>query len=174
MRPWTFRLTLAAVMALAPPLWAEPAPPFTAPGISIVDLGVYCREDTTGKEDAPGTSLGYIQRLSGTPAIAFRQQEVPARIGVHFGVIVRTDRDILGIRAETWLPGATAPEVWFTDHYADTAQARGFVFDFEHELIPGPWVMEAYDGDTLLYRVEWEVRPGDQLPGVSSDCDLLA
>ncbi len=34
--------------------------------------------------------------------------------------------------------------------------------------------MEAYDGDTLLYRVEWEVLPGDQLPGVSSDCDLLA
>jgi hypothetical protein len=167
-------LSLVVALVLALPLRADPAPPFTAPGVTIVDLGVYCRPGTTTREEAPGTTLGYIQKLPGLPAMAFSQQTVPARIGVHFGVIVATDRDIPGIRAETWKPGATTPEVWFTDHIADTPRARGFVFEYPEELIPGPWVMEAYDGDTLLYRVEWQVLPGNQLPGVSSDCDLLA
>ena len=166
------RLTLAVVLAW--PVWAEPAPPFTAPGVVLVDLGIYCRPGTTTREDAPGTSLGYIQKLPGTPSIAFRQQQVPARIGVHFGVIVALDRDVIDMRAETWMPGATRPEVWFTDQSADLPRARGFAFEYPHELIPGPWVMEAYDGDTLLYRVEWEVLPGDALPGVSSDCELLS
>ena len=172
MLSWTLRLSLALVLAL--PVWAEPAPPFVAPGVSIVDLGVYCRPGTTTREDAPGTTLGYIQKLPEMPVMAFRQQDIPARIGVHFGVIVVTDRDILGMRAETWVPGAATPEVWFTDHIAGTPRARGFVFEYDRELIPGLWVMEAFDGDTLLYRVEWEVLPGDQLPGVTSDCDLLA
>jgi hypothetical protein len=174
MLPRIARLTLALALVLAGPLWSEPAPPVTAPGVTIVDLGVYCRPGTTTREDAPGTTLGYIQKLPDMPAMAFRQQVIPARIGVHFGVIVATDRDIAGLRAETWLPGATKPEVWFTDHTADTPRARGFVFEYERELVPGLWVMEAYDGDTLIYRVEWQVVPGDQLPGVSSDCELLS
>jgi hypothetical protein len=167
-------LSLVVALMLALPLRADPAPPFTAPGVTIVDLGVYCRPGTTTREDAPGTTLGYIQKLPDMPAMAFRQQQIPARIGVHFGVVVMTDRDIAGIRAETWTPGAIRPEVWFTDHTADVPRARGFVFEYPHELRPGPWVMEAYDGDTLLYRVEWQVVPGDELPGVTSDCDLLA
>jgi hypothetical protein len=52
--------------------------------------------------------------------------------------------------------------------------ARGFVFEFPKELVPGLWAMEAYDGETLLYRVEWQVLPGDQLPGIGSDCEFVA
>jgi hypothetical protein len=169
------RITLLAALALALafPAGAEPPPPVTAPGVTILDLGIYCRPDATTKEDAPGTILGYIRNLPGPPAISFRQQEVPARIGVHFGLIVMTDRDIPGVRVETWKPGATEPELWFTDHAAGTPHARGFAFDFPQELIPGRWRMEAHDGSTLLYRVEWEVLPGDQLPGVTSDCNLI-
>ena len=168
------RLTFAATVMLALPLQADPAPPFVAPGVTILDLGVYCRPGSMTREDAPGTTLGYIQKLEKVPDMAFRQQEVPARIGVHFGIVVVTDRDIAGVRAETRIPGAGQPEVWFTDHTAGLPRTRGFVFEYEHELVPGPWVMEAYDGSTLLYRVEWQVMPGSQLPGVSSDCDLLS
>jgi hypothetical protein len=166
--------SLAIVLLLALPVGAEPAPPFTAPGVSIQAYGIYCRPGTTTREAAPDTSLGYINLIQGLPVIAFRQQEVPARLGIHFGLIVTIDRDIADVRAETWKPGATRPEVWFTDHLADTPRARGFVFEFPEELVTGFWRMEAYDGDTLLYSVEWEVLPGTDLPGVTSDCDLLA
>lgn len=167
-------LPLALMLALALPAKAELPAPILAPGVTLVDLGIFCRPGTTTRQDAPETSLGYVNALTELPAIAFRQQEVPARIGVHFGVIVALDRDIAGVRAETWMPGATEPEVWYTDETADIPRGRGFVFEFPNELLPGPWVMEAYDGDTLLYRVEWQVLPGDQLPGVSSDCEFVA
>lgn len=165
-------LVLAACLAL--PAWGEPARPFTAPGVTIQDLGVYCRPGTTTREAAPGTTLGYIHQLSGLPVIAFRRQDVPARLGIHFGVIVMTDRDIPGVRAETWKPGASRPEVWHTDHLAGVPRARGFLFEFPEELVVGTWRMDAYDGETLIYSVEWEVRPGGALPGVTSDCDLMS
>jgi hypothetical protein len=163
---------LAATFASA--VLAEPAPPMTTPGITIDGFGIYCRPGTTTTEPAPETTLGYIHQFSGLPEIAFHQLEVPARMGVHFGVIVTADRDIAGVRAETWKPGATRPEVWYSDHYADTPRARGFVFEFPEELVTGIWRMDAFDGDTLLYRVEWEVVPGTSLPGVTSDCTFVA
>jgi hypothetical protein len=169
-----FLAALALVALASLPATAEPAPPFTAPGVTIQDFGIYCRPGTTTLEAAPETTLGYIHKLSGLPVIAFRQQEVPARLGIHFGVIIRTDRDISGVRAETWKPGATRPEVWFTDHLADTPRARGYLLEFPEELLTGIWRMEAFDGATLLYSIEWELRPGDELPGVSSDCDLFS
>lgn len=164
---------LAVALLLAQPAVAEPAPPFTAPGVTVIDFGVYCRPGTSTREAAPGTTLGYINRIQGLPVMAFRQQDVPARLGVHFGVIVVIDRDISNVRAETWKPGATQPETWFTHHVADVPRARGYLFEFPEELVPGTWRMDAYEGETLLYSIEWNVRPGTELPGVTSDCDLL-
>ena len=153
---------------------ADPAPVSTAPGITFAGLGIYCDEDDTQTEAAPGTSLGYVHILRNQPRIAFAQQEVPARLGVHFGVVVVSDRDIAEVRNETWKPGATRPEVWFTDLAATVPRARGFVFERADELVTGIWRMDAFDGDRLLYSVEWEVRPASDLPGISSDCDFLS
>jgi hypothetical protein len=165
---------VAAFALFATVVFADPAAPVTAPGITINGLGIFCRPGTTTTEPAPETTLGYIHQFPGTPDIAFGQQEVPARLGIHFGVIVTADRDILGVRAETWKPGATRPEIWYADLITGAPRARGFVFEFPEELVPGIWRMDAYDGATLLYRIEWEVLPGSELPGVTSDCDFVA
>ncbi|MCU0826721.1 MAG: DUF3859 domain-containing protein [Tabrizicola sp.] len=170
----TLLRTLLVTGLLAFPAWADPKPPYSAPGIVLEGVGVYCQPGTSIREEAPGTTLGYIHRLSGTPQIAFQQQEVPARLGLHFGVIVRPDRTIAGVRAETWKPGATKPEVWYADLDADVPRARGFVFEFPDELVTGIWRMDAFEGDTLLYSVEWEVVAASELPGVTSDCTLLS
>ncbi len=153
---------------------ADPALPFTAPGITFAGLGIYCHAGDTRTEPAPETSLGYIHILPNQPRIAFHQQQVPARLGVHFGVIVVSDRDIAEVRNETWKPGAAHPEVWFTDLTATVPRARGFVFELEDELVTGLWRMDAFEGERLLYRVEWKVLPASNLPGVSSNCDMLS
>ena len=175
MRSFVLRILLA-MLAILPGVaaGAETAPIFTAPGITITDIGIYCRPGTSIKETAPETTLGYVRQLPGTPEFAFRQQEVPARLGVHFGVLVMSDHDIARVRNETWRPGATRPDVWHTDLTASAPRARGFLFEFPDELVTGTWRMDAFDGGTLLYSVEWDVRPGDELPGISSDCDLLS
>ena len=165
---------VALLLAAAAPLQADPAPPFAGPGITLDAVGIFCRIGTTRREAAPGTTLGYVQLLEGMPELAFRQQLVPARLGVQFGVIVISDRDIAGVRNETWKPGASMAEVWSADLTAGIPRSRGFSFDFADELLPGVWRMQAFDGATLLYEVEFEVRPADQLPGVGSDCNLLS
>lgn len=167
-------LFLLILLAFGPAAVAEPALPTSSPGIAITAAGIFCAKGTTLRQDAPGTSLGYIQLLHGTPEIAFHQQEVPARLGVLFGVIVTADRDIPEVRNVTWKPGATTPEVWFANLSADVPKSRGFSFDFAEELVPGIWRMEGYEGDRLLYSVEFEVLPGSALPGVGSDCNLLS
>lgn len=167
-------LALAIFLAVGSRALAEPALPFAAPGITIDAVGIFCAKGTTRREDAPETTLGYIQLLDGLPEMAFRQQTVPARIGVQFGVIMTADRDIPGIRNETWKPGATTPEVWSADLLAGVTRSRGFSFDYPEELLPGIWRMQAFDGDTLLYSVEFDVVPGTEQPGIGSDCNLLS
>lgn len=175
MTPRARRLALAVCLALpGAALLAGPGAPVTAPGIELVELGIFCQADTAATEAAPETSLGYITLLDRPPELAFRQQEVPARIGVQFGVIVQSDQTISGVRNETWMPGAERPEVWYVDLLAGRPQTRGFLFEYPEELRIGTWRMDAFDDDTLLYSVEWEVLPGDALPGVGSDCGLLS
>lgn len=170
------RLFLSALMLglLASGALAELAPIRTAPGIEVEGMGVYCNLEAEGREDAPETDLGYIDILSGMPEFAFRQREIPARLGISFGVIAISDRNIAQARIETWRPGAAKPDIWYKDIIAGEPAMRGFSFDFAHELTPGVWLMEAYDGATLLYSVSFEVLPGTELPGVSSDCNLLS
>ena len=168
-------LALCVTLLIAAfPALADPAPPTLTPGIRMLEFGVYCRPSSEGTEPAPETSLGYINLLSTLPEFIHRQQQVPASMGTSFGVVVQADRDILQARVETWKPGQAHPEVWYTDLYAGTPRMRGFAFDFPEEMILGIWRMEAWDGDALLYSVEFEVQPAATLPGISSDCNLLS
>lgn len=168
-----FRLCLVLLWSATAAL-ADPAAPQSAQGIRFVEIGIYCRPESEGTEPAPETSLGYINLLATLPEFIHRQQRIPAALGISFGVVVQADHDILQARIETWKPGRDRPEIWYTDLYADTPRMRGFAFDFPEELILGTWRMEAWDGDTRLYSVEFEVQPASTLPGISSDCNLMS
>jgi Domain of unknown function (DUF3859) len=167
-------LVLGFLVATGSSAGANTSVPVTGPGITIEAVGIFCRQGTTRREAAPGTTLGYVELVDGLPEIAFQQRTVPARIGVQFGVIFTADRDIPGIRNETWKPGATTPEVWSTDLLAGVTRSRGYSFDFNEELLTGIWRMEAFNGAELLYSVEFEVVSGSELPGIGSDCNLLS
>lgn len=158
----------------AAPAMAELAPVSAAPGIVVEKVGIYCKVETDGRVAAPETELGYIQTIVATPEFAFEQREVPARLGISFGVLVTSDREILQARMEVARPDLAKSEIWYSDFAADTAEIRGFSFDFANELVPGIWRFSAYDGTQLLYSVEFEVLPGSELPGISSDCNLLS
>lgn len=166
-------VVLAAALAATATL-AEPTPPVTAPGIVIVDFGIYCSLDRVGTKPAPGTSMGHVRLLPDTPEFLYRQQQVPARLGVSFGISSFADRDIPEVRIEVWIPGASQPEMWYSEMTAGDPAVRGFTFDHDHERITGLWRMEAWEDARLLYRVEFDVLPGSDLPGVTSDCAFVA
>lgn len=167
-------LSFALPLLLAGPALAEPAAPVLSTGVRLIDHGIYCLTESVGTVEAPGTSLGYIDTLPGVPQMIYRQQVIPGKLGTSFGVVVEMDQSVLGLRIETWKPGATTAEIWYDDVIAETPSMRGFAFDYPEEIIFGIWRMEAWDGDTQLYSVEFEVVPPGDLPGVSSDCNLMS
>jgi hypothetical protein len=172
-RPPPPLLALLAALAAAPAM-ADPTPVTTAPGILIENHGVHCNVEVAGTQAAPNTESGLVDLLVGTPEFAFPGQEVPARLGISFGVVAVPDRDIFNVQFLTWRPSATAPEFWFADMAADAPHIQGFMFETPTELETGLWRFEAREGEDLLYSVEFEVLPGSALPGVTSDCNLLS
>ena len=60
-------------------------------------------------------------------------------------------------------PGSSTPETWDST-FSDTGEQFGFFrFDRDEELIPGLWRFEAWEGETRLYRAEFEVVPAAAL-----------
>jgi Domain of unknown function (DUF3859) len=170
LRPITAVFAVFAVTAA----FAEPAPPQGSAMTDIVDFGIYCRPSVAGTEAAPDTSLGYVNVLAEDPVFRHQQQEVPAIIGVSFGVLALSHQTILNARMETYRPGKTSPDVWYADMYEGQTKSRGFTFEFEDELLVGLWRMEAWDGDTRLYIIEFDVVPPSALPGIGADCNMLS
>jgi hypothetical protein len=162
------------LLSCATPVLAEPAPPYAAPGISLDNYGIYCTVPSDEEIDAPNTVAGKVDLLPASPVFIYRQQQVPARLGVSFGVAMITPRDIPDMTIQTWFPGTETPDSWESGTPANDSTVRGFTFDAPYELITGTWRMEAWEGGTLLYRVEFDVVPADTLPGIVTDCCLLS
>ena len=45
-----------------------------------------------------------------------------------------------------------------------------YQFDYNYELLPGIWNMTAMQGETVLYSVNFEVLPPEQVPELASVC----
>lgn len=176
--PWFHRLMcrlLALLCLLLPGLaLAGPAPPEGSAGIGELQVGILCSPPVTGSDPAPETRRGFVRRVGKVADVGVPGQQVPAALGVSFGLIVLPLHDVPNARMETFRPGSGTPDVWFTDLTAGEAKYRGFAFEYEDELIPGLWRMEAWDGPVRLYRVEFEVLPPGELPGLAELCNLLS
>ena len=165
-------LALAVLAAL--PAAADPAPPRLAAGVTLMDYGIYCQPEIASRESAPDTRLGYVNIFEGEPVFRLRQQEVPALLGMSFGLVVTSDRDHIQARMETWRPDSDAPDIWYTDIAAGERRMRGFSFDVADELVTGLWRLEAWDGAQQLYAIEFDVVPPSRLPGIGPDCNFLS
>ncbi len=167
-------LAAGLALALATPARAEPHPPVAAPGIEIVAYGVYCQRGSAGRTDAPDAILGYVNIMAGDPDFRFPQQQVPAALNVSFGLAFVPSRTAGRIRMETHIPGRDRPSTWYSDMAAGERKSRGYTFEYPEELVLGLWRLDAWDGATLLYSVEFEVVPPEQFPGIVGDCNPLS
>jgi hypothetical protein len=162
--------TVLSVICLCGAAMAEPAPPQMSAVIRTMQVGVLCQPRALRTEPAPDTELGYITIAEGKPQIAFAQQVVPDAIGMSFGVSVIPTRSIAVVRMETYRPGQTDPDSFSGVFIAGEEQFHFFSFEFAREQLPGLWRMEAWDGDSLIYRVEFEVVPEGAMPDLVARC----
>lgn len=168
------RRAIALLLALAAwPLGADPQPPQPSPLIATLEVGVFCALQAMDQAPAPGTLSGWIHVPDGE--ITFHwpdRQVVPASLGLAFGVKAQLVPGAFAAYAEmrVYRPGRTEPEVWASS-FTDIAPSVGFFrFDHDHELVPGIWRFEAWDGPTQLYAVDFEVVPAAALPEIAQAC----
>lgn len=171
------RLALLLTL-LASPALAAPAEPQAGAEVAWLEVGVFCALQAMDRMPAPGTASGWIH----VPAseITFHwpdRQVVPAAIGLAFGVRVMGAPGFAtsdGAEARVMRPGRTTPEVWASG-ISDAGDTLSFFrFDTPEELVPGLWTFEGWDGDTLLYRVEFEVVPAAALPEIVDACGAVS
>ena len=153
-----------------------PQPDITSPLMDSVQAGVICAPDAMGVRDAPGTIAGTTHIIDDEPPFVAATRRVPAVLGIGFGIKSRTV-DVNGI--SDVLMTVTHPPMGDTGATVQTflTTIRGtdpsltfYQFDFDYELLPGIWQMEASIAGETLYRTTFEVLPAEQVPELAEIC----
>lgn len=166
---------LAAPAAAGP--GAEPVAPVKLPEIAVLELGVFCAWQQMERAPAPGTATGWIHVPLDAIEFTWKdQQVVPAVIGMGFGIKATGAKGFETAVGEVkvWRPGRKTPETWASDITDFGPTLAFFRFDEASELLPGTWVIEGWDRDRMLYRVEFLVVPAATLPGMAGACDATS
>jgi hypothetical protein len=156
------------------PALATPAPPEVSEAVATIKVGALCQPQADGIVAAPDTELGYITLTKDMPAITVETQVVPDALGLAFGVMVVPARDIAQVRMVAYRPNHPEPEMFYSAFVAGKERVQFFSFEFPQEQEPGLWRMEAWDGESLLYRVEFEVVAEEALPDMVARCRAMS
>jgi hypothetical protein len=175
-------IVAAALVALSPLAGmagpgAEPVVPVAAPEIAQLEWGVFCAWQAMDRAPAPGTETGWIHVPMDEVSFHWpERQVVPAVIGMGFGIKatgIKGWESAVG-EVRVYRPGRKAAESWASDVSDFGPTLAFFRFDRADELVPGTWVIEGWDRDQRLYRVEFEVVPAAALPEIAGACDATS
>lgn len=143
------------------------------PGAAELEYGFFCALETAATQEAPGTVSGTVNIVEGSPDFIGPGPEVPARIGIGFGVKVRARAGLAGpvtveIEHPPMGPNAVTRQYWHTTLSGTDKQYLGYTFDQAYEVLPGRWTMSASANGRQIYAVSFQVVPAAQMPWI--DC----
>nr|WP_183525293.1 DUF3859 domain-containing protein [Yoonia ponticola] len=168
-------LLIAPIAAFA----QAPLPDLTAPAIATLQAGVICAPVSLGERLAPGTVAGTTHVINEEPPFVAATRRVPAVLGIGFGIKSQAaDLDgIEGVKMTVTHPpmGASGQTVQtFPSTIRGTDPSLTFYqFDFDYELLPGIWQIEASSNGETLYRTTFEVLPAEQVPELAEICGYV-
>jgi Domain of unknown function (DUF3859) len=137
--------------------------------IDIVESGIY-RAATASIEHAPGTATGKRNILSDTKLVTSTTR-IEAKIGVHFGmryrIVGRPRNATIKLMSITQYPapGLKNPKTESVQTRGEHSllatigqiNYRGYVFEHDWEIVPGPWIFELWDGTRKLASQTFEI-----------------
>lgn len=151
--------------------------------MASVEAGVICAPETTGELEAPGTIAGTTHLIAEEPPFIAVTRRVPAVLGVGFGIKSRSV-DVVGLNGVTMTvthppmgDDAVTTQTFETVIRGTDPSLTFYQFDFDYELLPGTWQMQASIGDNVLYRTTFEVLPAALVPELAAACgfeDMLS
>ena len=166
------------LLALALPLPCI-AQDITSARIASLETGVICAPDIIGTSPASDTVAGVTNLIEGEPPFVSTVNRVPAVLGVGFGAKAMA-ADILGlsdviITVRHPAMGAQKVTVQSYGSYISglDRSLTFYQFDYDYELLPGLWTIEARQDGNLLYRSKFEVVPPEFIPELAGACGFL-
>jgi hypothetical protein len=137
--------------------------------VQIIETGIF-QAETAATEKASGTATGMRHILKGT-ALLKSTTRIEAKVGVHFGmqfwIFGRPKKAPVWLTSVTYYPqpglknADTGTIVRRGEHtLAATIGAvnyRGYVFERDWELVPGPWSFELRYAGRVLAKQTFEV-----------------
>jgi hypothetical protein len=138
-----------------------------APPIVDIEFGVICNYQPRGEDvAAPDTNAGRIRRGGDPIVFDIVTDQVPAVLGTAFGIRILGEEE-MGRRTVTMVtrhpsfgPGYIDTETWPSEMTGGVYSARYFYFEFDYELVPGPWSMEVWLDDRMIVRQDFTVHDG--------------
>lgn len=136
--------------------------------------GVFCEIPSVRSEEAPGTDVGQIDILEQTPEFRWDTMQVPAHLGISFGVKTQTvtdvplDNVVIRIKHPPFLETATTEQVYVSSIGENSFNA--YTFDLPREMVPGNWILTAEWNDQILYKANFVVVPANMAPHIAGMC----
>ena len=143
------------------------------------EYGLVCDTRVVGTTKAPDTDIGEINIISGGIVFSTHGTLVPVIPGLSFGVKTRAmgDTQLDGVTFRVTHPPligtGTTEQSWQGFIEANRLSAQLYSFDLPSELVTGTWTLAAYQGDTLIYRIPFNViAPKDAPTYLKELCNL--
>jgi len=151
----------------------------TSNGTTYFEFGIFCALETVEQREAKDTISGVVNLLAEAPVFLRKTTVVPAKIGIGFGIHVDIPAPLKGpvIMQTTHPPmgenGVTV-ERWDTEITPGRLNYNGFTFEYDYELLPGPWTIAALVNGRELYKVDFTVVDPALTPPISCEGSFLS
>ena len=153
-----------------------------SPRLSSFRAGVFCAPDVIDTTPAPDTVAGVTNVIEDVPEFVSDGRNVPAVLGMGFGILSlsrnETLFDVLVVVTHPPMGDAGVTRQSYTSEIANTGQPMTlYQFDYDYELVQGPWTITATQGDEILFRAGFTVVAPQMVPELASVCgyeDLLS
>ena len=173
------KAVLALIFTLALPMAPALAEVMSSSRIASLEAGVICPPEPIGTAPAPGTLAGVTQIIAQEPEFVATGQQVPAVLGVGFGVKAQAT-NANGIEPVNMVlthpamgrDGVTTQN-FMTRISGNDPSLTFYQFDYPYELVTGTWQFTAMAGETILYTVSFEVVDPQQVPKLANVCGYL-
>ena len=148
----------------------------SSPLVVYVESGVACQAERIGSVPAPNSVAGESYLITGDVQFISHEHMVPAVIGVSMGLKVTVsvpgglDGVLLSVTHPPMGPQQVRRQTFVGSISDGAASQRFYSFDYDYELLPGTWTLEAKHGKELIYRATFEVVPPEVLPDLASAC----
>ncbi|GAB5448845.1 DUF3859 domain-containing protein [Gymnodinialimonas sp.] len=172
-RPAAFALLLSAGTAAAQSGLPDP---LLSVDLTEVVTGIYCADPASRPADPDVTGNEDTLYLSRTPDIISTERQVPARVGMGFGIVYRltpggVDAPFDISMTHPPLPGSDGTVTrWQSVYDIDGVRTDGWSFETPDAAQPGLWTLRGAHEGRQLFEVTFEVVPAAQRPDLATAC----